>query len=60
MSIKLLNKFRPWKVLTSVSGRSQLDAHDTAPTSTAEAQHMMSKMREDALLRVVKDGAGKK
>ena len=60
MSAKLLHKLRPWTTLTSASGRAQLDPNQTPPTSVAEAQSLMFRMREEALLRVRTDGNGQK
>ena len=57
--MKILRKLRPWTSLTNLSGiggQSQLE--DSEPTTIAEAQTMMVKMKKEALLRVEKDGTG--
>jgi len=61
MSVKFIRKFRSWKALAdSVSGRAPLEPIEAVPTSTAEAQLIMRKMREDALAKVAKDGMSSK
>jgi len=58
MTVKYLRNLQTWKALAgSVSSRGQLETSDIVPTSTAEAQNIMRKMKKDALLRVAKDGA---
>jgi len=60
MSAKHLWKFRSWKGRSSVSGLGQVDPSPPLPTSTAEAQNLMFKLREEALLRVINDKTSKK
>jgi len=56
MTVKYLRKLQTWKALAgSVSGRGEV-----VPTSAVEAEKIMRKMKEDALLRVARDGAAVK
>jgi len=56
MTVKYLRQLQSWKALAgSVSGRGEI-----VPTSAVEAENMMRKMKQDALLRVARDGASVK
>ena len=59
MSVKHLHKFRSFYTFSYFPGMGKVDLEEKEPTSVAEAEGMMSKMKQDNLLRVVQDRIGK-
>ena len=59
MSVKHLHKFGSFYTFPYIPGMGKVDLEEKEPISMAEAEGMMSKMKQDNLMRVVQDKIGK-